>query len=65
VVLGVGEKTQVQALDRAQPLLPLGMGNVEEASHNSMRHTTTPLAALDLATGQLITPCKPRHRQQK
>jgi hypothetical protein len=55
----------VQALGRAQPLLTLEMGNVEEASHDSMRHTTTPLAALDLATGQLIAPCKPRHRQQK
>ena len=64
VVLCVDEKTQVQALDRTQPLLPMGLGYVEGVTHDYIRHgTTTLFAALDVATGQVITQCKPRHRQ--
>ena len=64
MVLCVDEKTQVQALDRTQPLLPMGLGYVEGVTHDYIRHgTTTLFAALDVATGQVITQCKPRHRQ--
>jgi transposase len=66
VVLCVDEKTQVQALDRTQPLLPMGLGYVEGVTHDYIRHgTTTLFAALDVATGQVITQCKPRHRHQE
>jgi putative transposase len=66
VVLCVVEKTQVQALDRTQPLLPMGLGYVEGVTHDYIRHgTTTLFAALDVATGQVITQCKPRHRHQE
>ena len=65
-VLCVDEKTQVQALDRTQPLLPMGLGYVEGVTHDYIRHgTTTLFAALDVATGQVITQCKPRHRHQE
>ena len=64
VVLCVDEKTQVQALDRTQPLLPMGLGYVEGVTHDYIRHgTTTLFAALDVATGQVITQCHPRNRQ--
>ena len=66
VVLCVDEKTRVQALDRTQPLLPLGLGYVEGVSHDDIRHgTTTLFVALDIATGQVITQGKPRHRHQE
>jgi putative transposase len=66
VVLCVDEKTQVQALDRTQPLLPMGLGYVEGVTHDYIRHgTTTLFAALGVATGQVITQCKPRHRHQE
>lgn len=66
MVLCVDEKSQVQALERTQPLLPLGMGYVEGVTHDYMRHgTTTLFAALDVATGQVVTQCKPRHRHQE
>ena len=49
----VDEKTQIQALDRTQPLLPMGLGYVEGVTHDYIRHGTTNLfAALDLATGR-------------
>jgi hypothetical protein len=64
VVLCVDEKTQVQALDRTQPVRPMGLGCVEAVTHDTIRHDTTTLfAALDVATDQVNTPCKPRHRQ--
>jgi transposase len=66
VVLCVNEKTQIQALDRTQPLLPMGLGYVEGVTHDYIRHgTTTLFAALDVATGAVIAECKPRHRHQE
>jgi len=66
LVLCVDEKTQIQALDRTQPLLPLGLGYAEGVTHDYIRHgTTTLFAALDVATGQVITQCKQRHRHQE
>ena len=59
VVLCVDEKTQIQALERTQPLLPLGLGYVEGVTHDYIRHgTTTLFAALDVATGKVLTECK-------
>ena len=66
MVLCVDEKSQTQALERTQPLLPLGLGYVEGVTHGYIRHGTTNLfAALDVATGQVIAQCKPRHRHQE
>jgi len=66
LVLCVDEKTQVQALDRTQPLLPLGLGYVEGVTHDYVRHgTTTLFAALDVASGEVLTQCKRRHRHQE
>lgn len=66
VVLCVDEKTQVQALDRTQPVLPMGLGYVEGVTHDYVRHgTTTLFAALDIATGEVLTQCKRRHRHQE
>jgi len=66
VVLCVDEKSQIQALERSQPMLPLGLGYVEGVTHDYKRHgTTTLFAALDIATGEVLTQCKPRHRHQE
>ncbi|MGH8131452.1 MAG: IS630 family transposase, partial [Steroidobacteraceae bacterium] len=66
VVLCVDEKSQIQALERTQPLLPMGLGYVEGVTHDYVRHgTTTLFAALDVANGQVITQCKARHRHQE
>lgn len=66
MVLCVDEKTQIQALDRTQPLLPMGLGYVEGVTHDYIRHATTTLfAALDVATGEVLTQCRPRHRHQE
>jgi putative transposase len=66
LVLCVDEKSQVQALERTQPLLPMGLGYVEGITHDYVRHgTTTLFAALDIANGQVLTQCKPRHRHQE
>jgi transposase len=63
VVLCVDEKSQIQALDRAAPILPLRAGLAERRSHDYVRHgTTTLFAALEIATGQVTGACKPRHR---
>ena len=63
VVLCVDEKSQIQALDRTQPLLPMHPGQVERRSHDYTRHGTTSLfAALDIATGRVIGKCFARHR---
>ena len=60
------EKKQIQALDRTQPLLPMGLGYVEGVTHDTIRHgTTTLFTALDVATGSVIAECKPRHRHQE
>ncbi len=66
LVLAVDEKSQIQALDRTQPVLPMGLGYVEGITHDYVRHgTTTLFAALDVASGNVITQCKPRHRHQE
>lgn len=66
MVLCVDEKSQIQALDRSQPILPLRPGQVERRTHDYFRHGTTSLfAALDIATGKVIGRCHPRHRQQE
>ena len=66
LVLCVDEKSQIQALERSQPMLPLGLGYVEGITHDYKRHgTTTLFAALDIATGEVMTQCKPRHRHQE
>jgi transposase len=63
IVLCVDEKSQVQALDRTQPLLPLRPGQAERRTHDYVRHGTTSLfAALDVAAGKVIGKCFPRHR---
>lgn len=63
VVLCVDEKSQIQALDRTQPLLPMSFGVAERRSHDYVRHgTTTLFAALDLATGQVMGQLHRRHR---
>jgi putative transposase len=66
VVLCVDEKSQIQALERSQPMLPMGLGYVEGVTHDYERHgTTTLFAALDIANGEVIAQCKPRHRHQE
>jgi putative transposase len=66
MVLCVDEKSQIQALDRTQPMLPMGLGYVEGVTHDYIRHgTTTLFAALDIETGQILTSCKSRHRHQE
>jgi len=66
VVLAVDEKSQCQALERTQPILPLGLGYAEGVTDNYFRHgTTTLFAALDIATGKVDTVCKKHHRHQE
>jgi transposase len=66
VVLCVDEKSQVQALDRSQPVLPMKPGQAERLTHDYYRHGTTSLfAALDIATGKVIARCQQQHRQQE
>ena len=63
MVLCVDEKSQIQALDRTQPILPLLPGTPERATHDYKRHGTSSLyAALDLATGKVIGSLHNRHR---
>jgi transposase len=63
VVLSVDEKSQIQALDRTAPVLPLRPGLPEKATHDYVRHgTTTLFAALEVATGKVTDACYPRHR---
>src|SRR6202023_2598567 len=66
VVLCVEEKSQIQALDPPQPLLPLRPGQIERRTHDYERHGTTSLfAALDVKAGTIIGKCMPRHRAQE
>ena len=66
MVLCVDEKSQIQALDRTQPILPLAPGLPERRTHDYMRHgTTTLFAALDLATGRVIAELHRRHRSKE
>ena len=65
VVLSFDEKPQIQALERAQPILPMDFGQPERQSHNYLRHGTLDLfAALDVATGKVIGRTKKRHRAE-
>lgn len=60
------EKSQIQALNRTQPVLPMGLGYVEGVTRDYVRHgTTTLFAALEVATRTVFTDCKPRHRHQE
>jgi len=66
IVLCVDEKSQIQALDRTQPLLPLRPGLAERRTHDYVRHgTTTLFAALEVATGKVTEACFERHRHQE
>lgn len=66
LVLCVDEKSQVQALNRTQPILPLRPGLPQQRTHDYERHGTTSLfAALDIATGKVIGECLRRHRHQE
>ena len=63
LVLCVDEKSQIQALDRTQPLLPMRPGQIERRTHDYERHgTTTLFAALDVKAGTIVGKCMPRHR---
>jgi transposase len=66
VVFCVDEKSQIQALDRTQPMLPMRPGQLERRTHDYKRHGTTSLfAALDLKTGRVIGQLHHRHRSQE
>jgi len=66
LVLCVDEKSQCQALERTQPMLPMGLGYVQGVTHDYVRHgTTTLFAALDIANGEVLTDCHPHHRHQE
>jgi transposase len=66
IVLCCDEKSQVQALDRTQPGLPLKKGRAGTMTHDYVRHgTTTLFAALNVADGQVIAQCQDRHRHQE
>ena len=66
VVLCVDEKSQVQALERTAPILPIRPGLPEKATHDYVRHgTTTLFAALEVATGRVVDACFDRHRHQE
>jgi putative transposase len=66
VVLCVDEKSQIQALERTQPMLPMGFGYIEGVTHDYQRHgTTTLFAALNVLDGAVIAQCKPHHRHQE
>jgi transposase len=66
VVVCVDEKSQIQALDRTAPILPLRPGIPERQTHDYVRHgTTTLFAALEVATGKVVDACYPRHRHSE
>jgi hypothetical protein len=66
IVLSVDEKSQIRALDRTMPILPMQPGLIERRSHDYVRHgTTTLFAALEIATGRVTAALKPRHRHQE
>src|SRR3954454_17890164 len=66
VVLCVDEKSQLQALDRTQPTLPMGVGGPQRQTHDYVRHgTTTLFAALEVSTGKVTEACFERHRHQE
>jgi len=66
VVVCIDEKSQIQALDRTAPTLPIRLGIPERQTHDYVRHgTTTLFAALEVATGRVEQLCQPRHRHQE
>ena len=66
IVLSFDEKSQIQALDRTQPSLPMKQGRPGTVTHDYKRHgTTTLFAALDIATGEMIGKCFSRHRHEE
>ena len=66
IVLCIDEKSQIQALDRTAPVLPMQPHSCEKRTHDYVRHgTTTLFAALEIATGKVTGACKPRHRHQE
>lgn len=66
LVLSLDEKSQCQALERSQPILPMLPASPERVSHDYFRHgTTTLFAALDVKTGEVFAQCKPRHRHKE
>jgi len=66
LVLSVDEKSQIQAIDRTQPLLPLRSGFAARQTHDYHRHgTTTLFAALNLLDGKVLGECLPRHRSEE
>jgi len=66
LVLCVDEKTQIQALDRTQPTLPIKPGKAQRMTHDYKRNGTTSLyAALEVATGEVTGACYPKHRHQE
>jgi hypothetical protein len=66
IVLSGEEKSQIQALDRTQPILPLRSGLPQRQTHDYERHGTTPLfAARNVALGKIMAQCQPRHRHQE
>lgn len=66
IVLCIDEKSQIQALNRTQPILPLRSGLPERATHDYVRHgTTTLFAALEVATGRVTQECYPKHTHEQ
>jgi transposase len=66
LVLCVDEKSQIQALQRSAPLLPMRPGQIERRTHDYTRHGTTSLfAALDAKSGEIVGECHPRHRARE
>lgn len=66
LVLCIDEKSQIQALDRTQQIVPMQPGRIERRTHDYKRHGTTSLfAALDVATGKVMGMCAPRHRSKE
>jgi transposase/DNA-binding CsgD family transcriptional regulator len=66
IVLSIDEKSQIQALERSAPILPLQPGLAERRSHDYIRHgTSTLFAALEISTGKITAALKPRHRHQE
>ncbi len=66
MVFCVDERSRIQALERTQPMLPLGLGYVEGVTRDYRRHgTTTLFTALDTANGRVATKCRPHHGHQE
>lgn len=66
IVLCVDEKSQCQALERSQPMLPLGLGYLQGVTHDYIRHgTTTLFSALNIQNGKVLHKCKSSHRHQE